>query len=173
MSVDGPARPRRTKSINNDDLKDGGGDNGGGMEGGGAPPAQQRGGFTPGSNGGGARGQASAAVIVLASDSTAVVRPEGNWQYTIESPQGGEGVLSISKNGDSYAGTITNKRFNSTTELKSILVKGNELSFDYEVPGPGGNIMPVSVKAVIKEAAFNGSVAVGQFGTFPIKAKRE
>lgn len=174
MSVEGP-RPRRTRSINNDDLKDGGGDSGG-MDAGGGQPQQQRagGGFGQGGNGGGARGQAAAAAIKLpATDSTAVVNPEGTWQYTIESPQGGEGTLSITKNGDAYSGSITNKKFNSNTPLSSVALKGNELSFAYEVTGQGGNTMPVQVKAIIAEDNLNGSMTVGQFGTFPIKAKRD
>jgi outer membrane receptor protein involved in Fe transport len=169
MSVDGAARPRRTKSINIDDLKDGGGDNGGGGMDGGAQPQQPR---STGFNGG-ARQQATPAVKVPAGDSTAVAQAEGTWQYTIESPQGGEGTLLLKKEGDAYSGSITNKRFNSTTELSSVTVKGNELSFEYEVTGPGGNKMPMQVKAIITDNAFNGSMTVGQFGTFPIKAKRD
>jgi outer membrane receptor protein involved in Fe transport len=174
MSVDGP-RPRRTKSISNDDLKDGGGDSGGGMDAGGGQPQQQRtgGGVGQGANGGGARGQGAVAIKLPATDSTAVVNPEGTWQYTIESPQGGEGTLSITKNGDAYSGSITNKRFNSNTPLNSVTLKGNELSFAYEVTGQGGNTMPVEVKAIIAEDNLNGSMTVGQFGTFPIKAKRD
>lgn len=172
MSVEGPSRTRRTRSINNDDLKDGGGDGGGGMDGGAQQP-QQRGGGGSGANGGGRRGAADSAAMTLAGDTTAIVRAEGNWQYTIESPQGGEGSLSITKTDDSYSGTITNKRFNSTTELKSVSLKGNELTFDYEMTGQGGNTMPIGVRAIIDGDTFNGNMTVGQFGTFPIRAKRE
>ena len=172
MSVDGPPRPRRTRSINNDDLKDGGDNGGGGMDGGGAqqPPQRNGGGF--GGNRGPAVGPA-AQVKVPAGDTTAIVVAEGTWQYTIESPQGGEGTVTITKAGESYSGEIINKRFNSTSELKSVQVKGNELTFEYDAQGQGGNSMPISVKAVIQEDTFNGSMTVGQFGTFPIKAKRE
>jgi hypothetical protein len=175
MSVDGPSRPRRTKSINNDDLKDGGDGGGGGMDaGGGQQPQQRNGGASLGGNRGpGAGNRPAGAVKLPAGDSTAVVIAEGTWQYTIESPQGGEGTLTITKSGDSYSGEITNKRFNSTTALKSIQVKGNELTFDYEAQGQGGNTMPVSVKAIVDQDSFNGSMTVGQFGTFPIKAKRD
>jgi hypothetical protein len=171
MSMDAP-RPRRSRSINNDDLKDGG-DGGGGMEGGGGAPQQRAGGFGGGQgNGAGIRPQAAAPVNVPAGDSTVVVSPEGSWNYTIESPQGGEGILVLTKDGENYGGTITNKRFNSNTTLSTVSVKGNELTFAYEVSGPGGNTMPVQVKAIITEDTFNGSMTVGQFGTFPIKATR-
>ena len=175
MSTEGP-RPRRGRSINNDDLKDGG-DNGGGMEGGGGGAPQQRGGggFSGGQgNVGGTRpAAAGAAVIVAAGDPTAIVKAEGNWSYTIESPQGGEGTLVLKKEGDAYSGSITNKRFNSTTTLSSVSVNGNELTFACEVTGQGGNPMPIQVKAIITGDTFSGSMTVGQFGTFPIKAKHE
>jgi hypothetical protein len=70
-------------------------------------------------------------------------------------------------------GSITNKKFNSNTELSSVSLKGNELTFAYEANGQGGNKMPIQVKAIITGDTFNGSMTVGQFGTFPIKAKRE
>jgi outer membrane receptor protein involved in Fe transport len=169
MSVDGPQRPRRTKSINIDDLKEGG-DNGGGMEGGGGPQQQPRSG---GGFGGQGQRPAPQTVVVPAGDSTAIVEVTGTWQYTIESPQGGEGTLVLNKDGDVYTGTITNKRFNSTSALSTISLKGNELTVTYEAPGQGGNKMPVEIKAIVAENSFTGSMKVGQFGTFPIKAKRD
>ena len=161
---------RRSKSINNDDLKDGGGDSGGGgMEGGGGQQ-QRSGGGGQGGNGG---ARTAAAVKVAAGDPNAMVNAAGSWAYTVESPQGGEGTLVIKKEGETYTGSITNKKFNSNTELSSVSLKGNELTFAYEAKGQGGNKMPIQVKAIITGDAFNGSMTVGQFGTFPIKAKRE
>lgn len=168
MNVDGQQRPRRTKSINIDDLKDGG-DNGGGMDGGGQPQQPRSGGFSGAGNG----TRPAQKVVVPAGDSTVIVNAEGTWQYIIESPQGGEGTLLLKKEGDAYTGSITNKRFNSASELSMVSLKGNELSFAYEATGPGGNTMPVEVKAIVTDDTFNGSMTVGQFGTFPIKAKRD
>jgi outer membrane receptor protein involved in Fe transport len=173
MSVE--ARPKRGRSINNDDLKDGG-DGGGGMDGGAqGGSGQQRsggGGFTP-QNGGAAKTAAGAATVKMAtSDPAAVVKAEGAWTYTVESPQGGEGTISINKDGDSYSGSITNKKFNSTTTLKSVTVKGNELSFEYDVTRQDGNTMSVKVRSIITDDALAGEMSVGQFGTFPIKAAR-
>jgi hypothetical protein len=171
MSVEGPQRSRRGgRSINNDDLKDVGDNGGGGMDGG--APQQQRGFEGPG-NGSGMRPGSGAPVKVPAGDPKAVVNAVGSWAYTIESPQGGEGTLVIKKEGEAYTVSITNKIFNSNTTLSSIAVNGNELTFAYEVTGPGGNTMPIQVKAIINGDAFDGSMTVGQFGTFPIKAKRE
>lgn len=167
MSMDAP-RPRRTKAINNDDLKDGGGD-GGGMEGGGQPQQRGGGGFTP--QGGGQRPAAAPAVKTPPVDSAAVVVAEGNWEYTVQSPQGGGGTLTITKDGDAYAGSITNKRFNSDTKLSSIKMNGNEITIDYEANGPNG-AMPIQIKGIITGDTLTGNMSVGQFGTFPINATR-
>ncbi|HEY5916999.1 MAG TPA: TonB-dependent receptor [Chryseolinea sp.] len=175
MNVDG--RPKRRRSIDNDDLKDGG-DGGGGMEGGGGGQpggGQQRGGagFTPQSNGAAAKTAAGAATVKMATaDPSAVVKADGSWTYTVESPQGGEGTISINKDGDNYSGSITNKKFNSTTTLKSVTVKGNELSFEYDVTRQDGNTMSVKVRSIVTGDALAGEMSVGQFGTFPIKATR-
>jgi outer membrane receptor for ferrienterochelin and colicin len=162
-------RPSRRKSINNDDLKDGGdGGGGGGMDAGGAPGGQQRGG---GNFGGGGRVASVPNQKMAKADTAAVVNPVGTWAYTVESPQGGGGNIVIKKDGDVLGGTINNTRFNKENELKDVKLTGNELSFSYEV-NMGGNSMIISVKGTINGNDFNGNTTVGQFGTFPINAKR-
>jgi hypothetical protein len=179
MSVD--ARPRRRKSIDNDDLKEGGSD-GGGMDAGGAEGQQAQGGQTSGAQrtggfaaGATARpgGQTQGQKPALTTDPTAVVVAEGSWTYTVESPQGGAGTLVITKGETGYSGTIKNNRFNTDVPLSDITVEGNALSFSYETRGQGGNTMTVAVKSVISGDNFSGDMSVGQFGTFPIKGTRE
>jgi outer membrane receptor for ferrienterochelin and colicin len=169
MSMD--QRPTRRRSINNDDLKEGG-DGGGGMDagvtgntGGGG---QQRG---AGGFNGGARPTAAPNAKMAKADTAAVVNPVGKWVYTVESPQGGAGNMVITKEGDVLGGTISNARFNKENTLKDVKLAGNELSFSYEV-NMGGNSMIVTVKGTINGNDFNGNMAIGQFGTFPINAKR-
>jgi hypothetical protein len=50
-------------------------------------------------------------------------------------------------------------------------LNGNELSFSYETSG-GGNQMVITTKAIITGDEMTGNMTVGQFGTFPINAKR-
>ncbi len=164
MSVEGP---KRRRSIDNDDLKDGG-DGGGGMEGGGGGGGQQRGGSGGRPTGSGATNKTKA----VPADTTAVINAEGTWNYTVESPQGGAGDLTIRKSNGSYTGVITNKRFNSETPLSSVMVNGNELTFQYETKGQGGNQMVIKVRSIVTGDEFTGDMTVGEFGTFPIKAKR-
>jgi outer membrane cobalamin receptor len=163
--------PKRRRSVNNDDLKDGG--DGGMGDGGSAPQAGGQGG---GFRGGAGQGQRPAATTapaakLPAADTTVTVNAEGTWTYTIESPQGGEGTLTLKKEGDKYTGTINNKRFNRETPLSVVAVNGNELTFSYEM-NMGGNPMSISVKAIVTGDAFAGNMTVGQFGTFPINGKK-
>lgn len=169
MSFDQPRR--RSRSINNDDMKEGGDGGGGGMDnattGGGG---QQRGGAVVPTQ----RPQANtkpAAADTTKVNPNAVVKAEGNWTYTIESPQGGGGVLKITKTGDIYSGVIINSRNNKEVALKTVSVKENELSFSYE-NSFGGNTMEVMGKGIIAGDQFAGTMAIGQFGTFPMNAKR-
>ena len=96
---------------------------------------------------------------------------EGKWTYTVESPQGGGGVLTITKTGDVYSGIIVNSRNNRETPLSNVTVNGNELNFSYEV-NFGGNASTIAVKTIIEGDTMNGTTTVGQFGSFPLKATR-
>jgi outer membrane receptor protein involved in Fe transport len=161
---------RSRRSISSDDLKQGG--EGGGFDAGGQD--QQQGGQPAGGFAGGQGGQrpAAATVPAIKSDPTAVVEAAGTWAYTIESPQGANGgTVKITKEGEAYTGTIINSRMQKETPLKNIQVNGNELSFSYEASfGPNTN--EVTVKGVITGDAFAGAMTVGQFGSFPMTAKR-
>ncbi len=175
MTYDAPRK--RKKSVNNDDLKEGG-DGGGGGQGG----DQQQGAPAGGGQQGGGQGRPAAVVVPgagaanakdtvkTAADPNAVVNPEGNWAYTVESPQGASGKLIIKKTGDAYAGVIINSRNNRETALKTITLTGNELNYSYEVSF-GGNTSSISVKSIIDGDSMKGTMTSG-FGSFPINAKR-
>lgn len=177
MSFD--QRPGRNRSINNDDLKQGG--DGGGMDGGegGQGQGQGQGGmrggmgnFNGGQRGPSARPAAPAANPAAAkADPNAVVDATGTWTYTLESPQGGNGTITIRKEGDNYSGTIVNARFNRENQLKSVVVKGNEIEMSYDV-NMGGNNSTMTIKGTITGDTLDGVMTVGSFGAFPIKAKK-
>jgi len=173
MSVDQPRR--RSRSINNDDMKDGGGDGGMDNGGGNAGSAPAGGNARTGAGAAGAQRNQTTTKPALADtskvDFNAVVQAAGNWTYTIESPQGGGGVLKITKDGEIYKGVIINSRNNREVALKTVTVKGNELSFSYE-NNAGGNTMEVTATGIISGDQFAGTMNVGQFGSFPMNAKR-
>jgi outer membrane receptor protein involved in Fe transport len=164
-------QPRRRRSINNDDLKEGegGGDQGGGgsggFSGGGGAP---RGGGMPG---GGRPAVAAKPEDTKKADPAAVVKADGKWTYTIESPQGGNGNVTITKEGEVYGGTITSNRMQKEMPIKDVKVNGNEITFSYDVSF-GGFTSTILVKAIIEGDAMNGTMTIGQFGSFPMKATR-
>ncbi len=167
MSFDGQ-RPRRKKSVSNDDLKDGGG--GDGMDGGTQQPQQQRG------NGGTIPVVPAAAKTVVnpvKNDTTkASVDAVGTWIYTIETQQGSNiGSFVIKKEEDAYAGSTTNSRTNQETAFTTVSVNGNELTATY-TSNMGGNEVPVTIKGTISGNEFDGTMSFGQFRTIPLKAKR-
>lgn len=174
MSFDAPRK--RKKSISNEDLKEGGGDNGGGQDMN-QGQTQGQGGFMPGRNVSADKTKKKRSKggdekePEVKADPSAEVKAEGNWNYTLESPQGGSGKLIIKKDGDTYSGSIINSRMNRENQLKSVTVNGNELTFTYEV-NFNGNTQEIVVKGIITGDQFAGTSAFGQFGSSPFKATR-
>jgi outer membrane receptor protein involved in Fe transport len=173
MSFDSNRR-RGRRSINNDDLKDDGGDNGGGQGGGMGAAAVPAGGARPT----GAAPAAAAAGTRPATtaqtppaDPAAVVKAEGVWTYTIESPQGGGGTVTIRKEGDKYTGVIVSSRTNREAPLSSVTLNGNELTYTYDMTF-GPNTTTIQVKSIVTGDDMAGTMTLGNFGSFPVKAKR-
>jgi outer membrane receptor protein involved in Fe transport len=168
MSLEAPRK--RKKSINNDDLKEEGGGNGDQGGGGGGSPA---------GGGGGGRPQIPASTLQPSSKQGPIVKTDtvayeaaGTWNYTVESPQGGMGALKITKEGNTYSGTISSNRSNRENPIKDVVFKNNELSFNYEV-NFGGNTAVIAVKGIITKDQFVGTMSVGQLGSFPMNGNRK
>jgi outer membrane receptor protein involved in Fe transport len=174
MSMDAP---RRRRSINNDDLKDGGGDmsmgDGGGQQPRGGmgqvPMGGQRNGNTQ------QRPQAKPQNVSKDStgvmDTTAVYEAAGTWNYTIDSPQGGNGTIVIKKENGIYSGTIKSDRMPQETAVNNLTVNGNDVSFSYPV-NFGGNSATVDVKYRIADKDIQGTLSIGQFRSFNLSGKR-
>jgi outer membrane receptor protein involved in Fe transport len=170
-------RPRRSKrSINNDDLKEGGGD--------------------MGDMGGGNQQQTSGAVNMnqgarptmpmqnqaqtKPADQPKVEKPAdgnvyeaaGTWNYTIDSPQGGGGVIALAKGADGkYTGTIKSERMREAATFSSVVVNGNDVTLSYTMTF-GANSAVVEIKATINNNDMNGTLAFGQMRTFNLTGKR-
>lgn len=174
MSMENRPR-RRARGINNDDLKEGdGGDGGMGQQGGGG---QQQGGAPVQMQGGGQRpaGQqqqpAPAQNPLPKAPEGVVFESAGTWNFTIDSPQGGTGVIVIKKENDVYSGTIKTERMPKETPFTSVVLKGNDITLNYSVTF-GGNTVPVTIKSVINDKAMQGTMAMGEFRTFNLNAKK-
>lgn len=168
-------RPRRSRSINNDDLKDGGGDNGGGGDMGGG---QQGGGMQMPGNRGQRGGQAPQNTNKPVTQNNApkpadgtIYEAAGTWSFTIDSSQGGGGTIVIKKENGVYSGTIKTQRMTQEMALSSVTVNGNEVTLTYTT-NFGGNSVPVDIKATIVNNDMQGTMNLGQFRSFHLTGKR-
>ena len=169
MSMDKPRRTRR--SINNDDMKEG--DGGADMNQGGGDMPQQRTGSQMQGNGG-QRTQPQKPVTTNNVSKPAdgiIYEAAGTWTYTIDSPQGGSGVIVLKKENDVYSGTIKTERMKEETALSSVIVNGNNVTLSYTV-NFGGNTVPVTIKATINSTEMQGTMSLGEFRTFNLTGKR-
>jgi outer membrane receptor protein involved in Fe transport len=167
MSVD--PRPRRRRSINNDDLKENGG---GDMDMGGGQPQQSM------PRGGGGMPQFNPSMAkpvektVSADTAKATVDATGTWTYSMETPQGTQtGSFIITQDGETYGGTVTSMRTNQQMPFTSVTVSGNELTATYTA-NFGGNEIQITIKGPISGDELDGTMSFGQFRTVPLKAKR-
>ncbi len=107
-----------------------------------------------------------------AGKADAGVKVSGKWDYTVESPQGSNGgVLQLKGADGDYSGTIYNDRMGRTLDLSDVSVDGKQLSFSYEAGG-NGRSFTVQVSATLNGETMEGTMSVGDFGSFPFKATR-
>jgi imidazolonepropionase-like amidohydrolase len=101
------------------------------------------------------------------------VEAQGTWSYSTETPQGtNTGKVKLKNTDGTYTGTITSNLSDKETELKSIEVEGNKLSFSFDFQ-MGPNTTTIEVSLTIDGDAFEGSMAVGSFGSFPMKGTKD
>lgn len=101
------------------------------------------------------------------------VEAKGSWSYTTETPQGtNTGKIKLKNDGGTYSGTISSNMSDKETEIKNVTVDGNKLSFsfDYQM---GTNTVTIEVSLTMDGDAFEGSMAVGTFGSFPMKGTKD
>lgn len=107
------------------------------------------------------------------SDPNAKAEAAGDWSYTTDTPQGSNsGTIKIKKDGSGFTGTISNSNMGTETELKNISLDGNALSFSFGFT-MGSNTMNIEVSGTITGNDFEGTMSVGQFGSFPMRAKKD
>lgn len=169
MSMDD--RPRRRRTISNDDLKDDGGDGGVQMgeavtpQGNGQGPGRQR---TPIPA---VRNSRPSQTTPMVSSDTTVYEAAGTWNYTIDSPQGGGGTIILTKNGNAYSGTIKRDLMNAEIPLDNVTVNKNEISFSYPMTF-GGNSTTIQVQARISKNELQGTMRMGEMRTFNLSGRR-
>lgn len=98
---------------------------------------------------------------------------KGTWSYSTETPQGSNsGKIKLKNDGGSYSGSISSNMSDKETELENISVDGNKISFsfDYQM---GSNTVTIEVSLTVEGDSFEGSMAVGTFGSFPMKGTKD
>lgn len=100
---------------------------------------------------------------------------EGLWEYTSQTPAGSSGgELTIVKEGSSYSGTITfddpSGGGKVTAPIKNVSIVGKILTFQFNVIAEGMSLT-VDISGEINGKTMNGTMSVGQFGSFPLTAK--
>ena len=102
------------------------------------------------------------------------VKIEGNWDYKTESPAGNSGgVLVITKEGETYIGTITyddpSGSGKTNAPIRDVSLDGNKLTFFFDVIA-GGMTMAVEISGEISGTSMEGTMSIAQFGSFPFEA---
>jgi outer membrane receptor protein involved in Fe transport len=170
MSFD--QRPKRRRSINNDDMKDGSDfssmDSGQGMQQGAA-------GIPSIAALGGRPATVTSRPVKPVQTDTDVenVDVSGQWTYIIEgAQQGGSSEIKFTKVEDNYSGTILSNMTRQETSLSEISVIGDNLYFNYKM-NFGGNEVIIEVNATIKGEEFEGTMNIGTFRSMPVKGKKK
>jgi len=105
-------------------------------------------------------------------DPSAQVNAAGKWSYVTQTPQGSsEGTIVIEGEPGNLSGTITNSMMEEARQLDEVELEGNELRFTFSVDG-GGQTMLIEVSGIIEGDTFEGTMSVGDFGTFELTAER-
>ena len=108
-----------------------------------------------------------------AGDPNAKVNVAGSWSYTIKTPdQEREGILKIKSDDGDLSGTISNPETGDEADMESLELSGNELNFTSNI-SIGPQSIQLSFNLVIDGDAMEGSVTVGEFGTFDVEGSRD
>jgi imidazolonepropionase-like amidohydrolase len=97
----------------------------------------------------------------------------GIWEYIVETPgDQQEGTIEFKDENGTMTGILTSD--DNTTgndELENIVIDENDLSFTFDVD-MGGQMVELEFDLKLDGETFEGSVSVGEFGTFTITGKR-
>jgi hypothetical protein len=98
---------------------------------------------------------------------------EGTWTYAMETPdQKREGKLEFTDGAGELKGTISSSDITTgNNELEDIVLDGNTASFTFDFDA-GGQMIVLEFDLKLDGETFEGTVTVGEFGTFPVTGAR-
>lgn len=107
------------------------------------------------------------------ADGDAKAEITGTWSVTTETPQGkSDETVTFKKDGSNYSGSITGGRLTQAVSLEKVELNGKALRYSYTVQ-VGGQSFKVDVDATVDGNSYKGSATVGQYGSFPVEAKKD
>jgi imidazolonepropionase-like amidohydrolase len=93
-----------------------------------------------------------------------VTDPSGEWNLTVNSPQGDLSVkMNIRKDGSGFSGTMSTPMGNA--DLRDIAMEGNKMTARLSIPVSGNN-MEATLTATIEGDSIKGALALGAMGAF-------
>jgi imidazolonepropionase-like amidohydrolase len=98
---------------------------------------------------------------------------EGTWAYTIEAPdRERNGTFVFTNNGGGLDGKITGEDFTGgNSDLEGVAVTGHHISFTFPFD-MGGQSVSLEFDLKADGDTLSGTVAVGEFGSFKVTARR-
>ena len=97
----------------------------------------------------------------------------GSWSYVIKTPdQERAGVLKITDNDGDLSGSISSTETGDTTEIEAAELSGNALTFIANV-SMGPQSIKLDFNLIIDGDTMEGSVSVGEFGTFDVEGSKD
>ena len=108
-----------------------------------------------------------------ADDGSMAAKVAGAWSYTMSVP--GEeqtGTITFTNEDGELSGIMVSDQDDQREELElqNIVLDGDEVSFDIEI-NDGAITATIDVK--IDDDTFDGTIAVGDFGSFPVKGSKD
>lgn len=105
------------------------------------------------------------------ADPNVKVIVEGEWTLTMTLPQAKtSATLTIRKEGNNLAGTISGGQLSNSIALEAVEVEGTTLKFAYTVT-VGTQAQKISVEAKVEGTTFKGNASVGA-ESFPVEGKK-
>lgn len=104
------------------------------------------------------------------SGGDAKVNPEGQWEFTLQSPNGDDsGEIIIKPAGDTYTVTVSQDSDPDDKEtIEDVELEGSEMDFSFTISEGGFTAEVVISLNFISDTEVDGNVKYGDFGSFPL-----
>jgi len=105
-------------------------------------------------------------------DAGAKVLLEGTWTAIIDTPQGkNESKVTFKKDATGFTGSVSGNMIPQVIDLKSVTLDGTSLKYTYTIQIDAQTVT-VEVNATVEGDTYKGTATAGNFGSFPVDAKR-